>query len=200
MKKLIAIIALCIATYSAKAQELQMESITSFNYSIGIPVGNLSDFISKVSPLGFSIDYKRAITPNIYVGGEFGMNNFYEERSYQTYTEGTASISGIQTRYNTSIPITITADYIYTANNQFKPYFGIGLGTVYNYREIDLGLFNSTINTWFFTIKPEAGVIFNLNSFTGIKLGARYFQTFNTKDIDAYSYFAIDVGFVLMHF
>ncbi|MCF8715971.1 hypothetical protein JM658_14130 [Joostella atrarenae] len=201
MKNIFPIIAfISFISYSVQAQNIQLKSITEFNYSIGVPTGNLSDFISEVSPRGFSIAYKRAVAPNLYLGGEFGFNDFYEDFPYDTYTEGTASITGYQTRYNTSMPILLAADYIFQDNAKFKPYLGLGIGTIYNLREIDLGLFESSVDTWFFTIKPEAGIIFNINSYTGIKVGAKYYQTFDTKDIDAYSYFSFDIGFVLMHF
>ncbi|QLE00380.1 porin family protein [Galbibacter sp. BG1] len=200
MKKIATIIFLCSLGFGATAQEIQMKSITSLNYSIGVPTGNLNDFISRISGSGFSIDYKRMVAPNIYLGGEFGYNYFSEEKDYDTYTDETASISGIQTRYNTSVPITLTADYVFTDNSQFKPYIGLGIGTVYNNREVDLGLLTSAVDTWFFTLKPEAGIIYNLSSYTGIKVSSRYYQTFNNKDLDAHSYFAFDIGFVFMSF
>ncbi|MCM5661426.1 OmpW family outer membrane protein [Galbibacter mesophilus] len=200
MKKIITIIIFCLVSLSLTAQSIQMKSIASINYSVGVPTGNLNDFISRVSGSGFSLDYKRMVAPNIYLGGELGYNYFSEEKGYNTYTEGTASVSGFQTRYNASIPMTITADYVFTDNSKIKPYVGLGIGTIYNNREVDLGLFASTVDTWFFTIKPEAGIIYNLNSYTGIKFSSRYYQTFDSKDLDGYSYLAFDIGFVFMTF
>ena len=202
MKKFTIVIAGILATQSMLAQELNLnfKSLMSFNYSVAVPVGNLGDFISKTSPRGFSFEYKKALTPNFYIGGETGFNNFYEDLGNGTFEKGTASITGYQTRYNTSLPFLVTADYFYQENDKFKPYLSLGIGTIYDNREVDLGLLTDSADAWFFAIKPEVGVLFNINSFSGIKIGAKYYQTFDARDLDAYSYFSFNIGYVLMRF
>lgn len=44
------------------------------------------------------------------VGVDAGWNVFYEKKDYDTYTGGTESLSGIQYRYQNSVPLLASAD------------------------------------------------------------------------------------------
>jgi hypothetical protein len=51
-------------------------------------------------------------------------------------------------------------------------------------------------DAWHFSLRPEAGLMFDVNYRFAMKLNFRYVQGFNTKDLDGQNYLAIGLGFV----
>ena len=72
----------------------------SIQYVIGFGTGDLGSFISKASFRGAVFEYQRNINPNLSAGLEIGWNTFYEKKDYDTYTQETVSVSGLQYRYS----------------------------------------------------------------------------------------------------
>jgi outer membrane protein len=96
-------------------------------------------------------EYQYALTSQFVVGVAGGFNKF----SYDTYTEGTVSISGLQYRYTNSFPIVFTFDYFYDTEATLTPFAGFGLGTIYSDRRVDIGLFETKIQEWQFVFSPK---------------------------------------------
>ena len=156
---------------------------------------NQPDFIEAVHG-GVFFEYQYELTPQFSVGIAGGVNTFYERKSYDTYTEGTVSLSGLQYRYTNSFPILLTLDYYYDKEAIVTPFAGIGLGTIYSVRDIDMGLYRSETDAWQFGIQPEVGILYDMNERIDFKVAGKYFQGFTTSELDGQSFFSLNVGLV----
>ncbi|WP_224483831.1 OmpW family outer membrane protein [Robertkochia aurantiaca] len=197
MKSIIKIIVIPVFLILMTLSHLRaQEGYYGFNYSVGIPADGMSDYLSETGWGGASFEFRREIASHLALGFDIGFNNFYEELPYDTYTEGTVSITGLQNRKIFSLPITLTADYYFDFSDKFKAFAGLGVGTMYTDRETEFGLFVASDDVWFFVIKPELGLIFMVNDHNGIKFTGRYLKTFDTDVLDALSYATLDLGWV----
>lgn len=177
----------------------QDKSHFAIQYDMGFGTGDLGDFISKPSFRGASAQYKFAVKENILVGVEAAWNIFYEKKDYETYTLGTQSLSGIQYRYQNEVPILVVADYLFSTDKKLSPYIGLGVGTMYTERSVDINLYRFEISPWQFLLKPELGAMYGISDKTSLKLDAKYYYGFKTEDLDSQGYITVSVGFAF-HF
>jgi opacity protein-like surface antigen len=191
MKKILSLL-LLVALFSTAAVA---QSSFSIQYSLGFG-GSMNDYISSTSVRGATFEYKMYPSPNVSVGLDAGWNHFYERRAYSTYTDGTLSLSGVQFRYANAVPIFVTTSYYLKPGEKINPFIGVGVGTVFMSRYIDMGQYRVTEEAWHFALKPEVGVLVNLSPDMDLILGFRYNNAFDTSDTDAISYMMFNVGFV----
>ena len=168
---------------------------TSFQYQIGFGMGDLGDYISKTSFRGAVFDYQKNMTSNISVGLELAWNTFYEDMEYGTYTDGTVSLSGKQFRYSNMFPMLATVEYYFISEGQVKPYFNLGLGTMFTIRTTDMGTWRLEDKVWQFALKPELGLIYEAGLNTSLKLEAKYYTGFGSS-LETQSFLAISTGLV----
>lgn len=183
MKKLIAIAVLALALFAQSAYG-QQPGYLSFQYAMGFGAGDLGEYISAPSFRGALLEYRQPVNDNLLVGMDLGWNVFYEKMDYATYTVGTESLSGVQYRYQNEIPILVSADYLLSTENAFKPYVGLGIGTMYTERSTDMNLYRMEQNPWHFAVKPEVGFLYELSFSTSFKFGAKYYYGFKAGNLD----------------
>jgi len=171
------------------------QSSTSFQYTIGIPFSGLKDHTSVISGRGFTMEYQREVAPSVTVGINLAYSVFYEKKPYGSYDLGSATLTGNQYRYNNLFPMLVNAHYK-IGEGTVVPYVGLGIGTMYDLRNTDMGLYTIEENNWHFLISPEAGFIYNLSADMGLKLNAKYDNAFKTSELDALGNLNISVGFV----
>jgi opacity protein-like surface antigen len=186
----------CLAIIACTSMSQAQHNMFSLQYSIGFPSGSLSDYISETSFRGFGIDYKYVTPSNFAFGLDAGINTFYERKGYDTYTEETVTITGTQYHYTNSVPILASIAYYLAPDQMLNPYASLGIGTIYTRRDTDIGLYRSEINTWQFGLRPEIGIIYNFTPKFGVKVAGKYYQAFETNELGAQSYAALDVGLV----
>jgi outer membrane protein W len=192
MKKLIILFAiLMLGSFAARSQ-----GFAALHYDVGIPLGNTADAVGKVSFRGIGLDFRKVVTPGLAAGMSVGWQVFYEEKDYATYTDGNASLSGVQFSYLNAIPILLKADYIIGDDDaSMRPFVGIGVGTAYYERYVEMGLYSATIDTWQFALEPEAGLLYELSGTSYFFTAAKYMQSFKNSELDAQSYITLNVGF-----
>jgi hypothetical protein len=193
MKKIFFVLLLTgvIATTQVSAQE----SFYSIQYSIGFGMGDLKEFNESASFRGMGLEYRYMMQPAIGVGLETGYNLFYDRMDYATYTQGTQSLSGIQYRYTHAVPVLAAFDYYLKPDTQVNPFIGLGVGTLYTYRDLDMGMFTMESDVWQFALRPQIGAIITTPA-ADLIIGAKYFSGFKAKDTDGQQYFTINVGLV----
>jgi len=194
MKKIIFIISLCFITVGATVAQ----SNTTISYSVGFPVGDLSDFIQNVSWRGVSIDFRKMINPNIGVGFSTGWNVFYEDMGRDTYTIDNVSITGKQYRYSNHIPIYINPTYYFKPDGIVNPFVSLGIGTIYTLRNTDMNLYTYEQESWGFALAPEFGIQYSLAEGTGaaFTVSGKLNYGFKAGDINSdQSFFTLNVGF-----
>ena len=193
MKKIIALLIFC-SFMSMTSVFSQAENHFSIQYDMSFGTGDLGDYISAGSFRGASAQYRYAVTDNILVGMDAAWNVFYEKRDYDSYTSGTMTLSGVQYRYQNQVPLLVAADYVFMADKDFKPYIGLGIGTMYSERNTWMGIWVLEENPWQFAMKPEVGLLYNFSYGSALKLGVKYYTGFG-GDLGTQGYFTISAGF-----
>jgi hypothetical protein len=193
MKKIFFVVMLAgiITATHLKAQE----NLFSIQYSIGFATGDLKDFNNSASFRGMSFEYRYMMQPNMGVGLETGYNLFYDRLDYATYTQGTQSLSGIQYRYTHAVPVLAAFDYYLKPDTQFNPFVGLGLGTLYTSRDLDMGMFTMESDVWQFALRPQIGVLITTPS-ADLIVAAKYFSGFKANDTKGQQYFSLNIGLV----
>ncbi len=194
MKKII-IMALILATAAFVAPFASAQSFTSMQYTMGIPTGGLKNHVDKISWRGFTFEYQREVAPSVSVGVNFAWNTFYERKDYASYTRNNATLSGVQYRYDNLFPMLVNAHYTIGTGN-VVPYVGFGIGTMYDLRNTDMGIWSLEEDNWHLLMSPEAGFMFDVSPGTSLKLNAKYDYAFKIKKADAFGNLNISFGFV----
>lgn len=171
------------------------ENFYSIQYSVGFATGDLKDYNSSASFRGMSFEYRYMMQPAIGVGLETGYNLFYDKMDYATYTKGTISVSGIQYRYTHAVPVLAAFDYYLKPDTQFNPFVGLGIGTIYSYRDLDMGMYTQESDVWQFALRPQVGVLVT-TQFADLIVAAKYFNGFKANDTEGQQYFTINLGLV----
>jgi opacity protein-like surface antigen len=175
------------------------QSYTTVSYSIGFPVGSVGNFIGRPSFRGAAIDFRNLIQPNIGIGASVGWNVFYEELDYDTYTIDNVSLSGKQYRYSNHIPLLAGADYFLKPGEVFNPFIGLGVGTIYTRRDIEMNLYQIPLDAWNFALQPQIGLNYTLNDRSALTVMVKYFHGFAAGQIDGHqSYLSLNLGFTYM--
>jgi outer membrane protein W len=180
--------------------------LTGLTYSISIPTGNTSEYISKTSFAGLSIDLRKFYSHNASVGFLIGWSAFEEETS-ETISRYVGDISGEQSRLINSFPVMITTHYYLGEGRAFRPFIGIGVGMYYFYHQLEHILGNTLESTdsnlesnkWHFGVAPEVGFVYLLESVYAF-VNVRYNYAFSaeneiTKISTAQSYLTFNIGF-----
>ena len=172
--------------------------LTGLTYSISIPTGNTSDFISKTSFKGLSIDLRKFFSHNASIGFLVGWSAF-EEETNKTLSTIHGDVSGEQSRLINSFPVMITTDYYFGEGREFRPFIGIGVGMYYFYHQLEQVEQNLESSKWHFGIAPEAGFAYLLESIYAF-VNVRYNYVFSaenefTKISTSQSYLTFNIGF-----
>ncbi|MEK6477259.1 outer membrane beta-barrel protein [Catalinimonas sp. 4WD22] len=191
------IILTCLSLIASIQLGWAQQNMFSLQYSVGFPTSELNDYIGETSFRGLALDYTYLTSTNLSFGISGGVNTFYERKGYDTYNEGTASLTGTQYRYTNSFPIMASVGYFLNPAQTLTPYASLGIGTIYTLRDTRIGSYSTETDTWHFSLRPEIGIIYRLSSKLGFKLAGKYYQTFEADELPAQSYATLDMGIVL---
>ena len=194
MKKIL-ILTIMLAAGVFISPLVSAQSFTSLQYTMGIPTGGLKDHVDKISWRGFTFEYQREVAESVTVGCNFAWSTFYERKDYDSYTNNNATLSGVQYRYDNLFPMLINAHYT-IGTGTVIPYVGLGVGTMYDLRNTDMGTWTIEEDNWHFLMTPEAGFMFDVSPGTSLKLNAKYDYAFKIKDADAFGNLNISFGVV----
>ena len=91
--------------------------------------------------------------------------------------------------------------YYFTDNTTaVRPFAGLGIGTSWTERRLEVGQFASTISRWQFALAPEVGMYIPINDQFAFNVGARY--TYGTKAangrVPEIQSFTFNLGIILM--
>lgn len=202
MKKLF-IIAICLFGLSPllKAQLLNL------NYQISLPLGQTKNYTDKASFRGFDIEYHHFINEQFSLGLAVGWDVYYQNKDNYTGdfrfhgNDGIYTITGNQYRYINTVPILAIGRYYFTDNTTtVRPYAGIGVGTSWTEKRLEVGQFSSTISRWQFSFAPEVGMYIPVTDQFAFNAGVRY--TYGTKAahgrVPEMQAFTFNIGIILL--
>lgn len=176
----------------------------AMSWDITVPLGETSDYISDVSWLGFSMQWRQFINPNISLGGSFAWSvldsRSFETQSFSFQPDGAdrqinGDLSGEQFRYLNSFPILFETYYHMgdPYDSKVRPYGGLGIGVTPIEQRTEVGLVAITNTNWHFTLTPEVGAIFPLDA-VSIFVAASYNYALKVDDTINYTYLTFNVG------
>ena len=185
MKKLL-IIAICLFGLSPflKAQMLNL------NYQISVPLGDIKDFTDKGSFRGADLEYHQFLGDYFSIGGAIGWNVFYHNLDHHTNdfrfqgNNNIYTITGNQYRYINTVPLMAIGRYYFTDNTtSVRPFVGLGVGTRWTEKRLEVGQYSSTISRWI-----------------ALNFGARY--SYGTRAahgrVPEFQSFTFNIGLILM--
>ena len=201
MRKIkVLIIALFALTLTSTASDWS----TIFSYNVSFGTGNVSDYISRPSWLGFSLDFKAQEKSNLIWGFSFAWNSFYEKTGDIVYFSSDTrdgAISGTQLRYLNAFPMLVGAGYVFGKYySEIKPFVNLYLGTTYFSRQTDIGIYRFTNYAWGFTVAPELGLKVPTSRTSNFIVSGRWYNTFGANDSffsdeTNRGYITINIGF-----
>jgi len=172
--------------------------LTGLTYSISIPTGDTSDFISSTSFKGLSIDLRKFFSHNASIGFLVGWSTF-EEETNEAISTSIGTVTGEQNRLINSFPVMITTHYYFGEGREFRPFIGVGVGMYYFYQQLKQVEQNLESNKWHFGVAPEAGFVYLLESVYAL-VNVRYNYAFSAENeiikiSTAQSYLTFNIGF-----
>ena len=206
MKKsiLIFVISIFIGVCSISAQTyvdtqkyttIQTENLFFIDYTIGFPSGNLADFLDKTSFRGFSMDFRHMMGENYSLGISAGFQSYYDDMGIQDHIIDNAILHGSTYHYVYSVPLYVTAHYYLSEGDKFIIYGGLGVGTIYNDREVQVGSISINDKDWHFAMIPELGVMYKVNDYMGAQIRGTADYGFKSGDADSIIAYRLHLGF-----
>lgn len=188
-------IAAAIGLISANLASAQ-DSYFIARYQIGIPTSDTKGYIDQTSWAGLNLGYRWLPNRNITIGGDLGWQTFNKKDDFNTYTQGTSSISGVQYRYQNMFEFSAQSEVVLNDGGDFRPYIGLGVGGLYVRRVTSFGLYEVDQNPCQFMLKPGLGFTYYMNQGTALIVGTEFVAGFKDKDITGQSFMAINIGVI----
>jgi outer membrane protein len=117
---------------------------------------------------------------------------------YDTYSIESLSLTGVQYHYNNILPTLVSGEHTLNLESPLKPYVNLGIGTMYDIRTTDMGLWRVEERAWHFALTPEIGFLYELNPAAALKLCGKYYVGFAAGGLETQSYFALSAGSAFM--
>lgn len=179
------------------SQQMSYHDIVGLSWEMSFPTGN--NFLSKSSPAGGRLEFRRMVNQNFSAGLAFSWNSFSEYFSTRTYKndQGVAVTTDMVREIYTA-PITAIFHYYPTLSNRMvKPYVGLGIGGQYAEQNVYFNIYEINSNDWGFVVRPEIGTLVRFTPSWAALLTFSYnYSTNKNKAFDQNSLqqFAINLG------
>jgi len=194
MKTIFAVLLILLTTVSAYGQET-MPFIT---YTVGIPSGDLGDWISETSWYGFEVGSRVFPNDNYSYGFSTGWNLFSEKSTELEQVEGGA-VWGTRIREVRVFPLLVNAHYYFGGKRKTRPYVGLNTGVYFISQDTTLGAHYFGDSNAQFGLSPEIGVIAPVGDM-GLMLNVKYAYAFEGGATMPFSWFAVNLGFTFPDF
>ncbi|WP_075602862.1 outer membrane beta-barrel protein [Saccharicrinis aurantiacus] len=173
------------------------EKYSIVGYSMGFGTGDTNEFIDQSSFSGFQLEFGQYVLEDKFsVGIQSGFQSFYKELPKTTYPLENGAVTGKQYRYLSAVPILANGMfYPFGQETKVIPHVGLGVGTYYIDKQLDMGLTSLYTTTWHFGLAPQLGASFPINYKTSINLNAQYNMAVKTSDNPAENWLSVSVGF-----
>jgi hypothetical protein len=166
-------------------------------YSVGIPVGNFSDVVDKVSPRGWSASVLYGASDQLAIGLVAGFQDFYQKYPRTVLHEEGSDISAVISNSVQVIPVMAKAKYIFSKSGTIQPFGAIAAGVNFAKYDKYYGQFVDSYSKVGFAAQPEAGIHIPVGvaKKTGIELSAAYnIMPFKYNDAENLNHVSIRAG------
>ncbi len=173
------------------------DAIGVVTYDVSFPYGDMKDYISETSWRGFGLEGRWLVSPNFSLGLAWHWNTLSEKTSEMIeITNG--HVTGNQFRLLYGSPIMATVFWYPKSpldNPGFMPYFGLGAGTIYVKKRLEIGVVAFNESNWHLGLTPEAGIMIPVGYYTNFIAGARFNYAFESGDAPSYQWWTLSLGF-----
>ena len=178
----------------ALAGDVAAQSFARMMYSTGSPFGEMKDYISEASWLGFQFESGRFTRENLSFGVSLGWQVFHEKTDEPVQIADAAAAQGTQMRYINAFPL-MAQIQLHRANPRGGDlYIGINGGTYYIEKRTDVSVLSLIDDNWHLGFAPQAGIIFPLGYGRGYGIiDARYNYALEA-DGAAYNWWTFSIG------
>jgi outer membrane protein W len=178
----------------------QHNALSGITWNIGLPTGNMSNFLSKTSFGGFGFEMHNFLSDDFALGGSVSWN-YWSEMTGETIALQQGALSGTQIRYVNSIPLLLNATfYLGGRRDDLRPFLGLNAGAYYILQRLDMGVYSLDNDQWHFGLAPEFGFLYKTASDTYITASGRYNYAFaagtkiNGDAKNSVAYWGINIG------
>ncbi len=164
------------------------------SYNVAFPTGNTADYIEGTQWRGMGMEGRWFLSRNTSMGFAWDWNVLHDVVS-GTSEISNGAVTGTQVRTINAMPFLLTGHYYLQGASWMKGFAGLGVGTYFTKRNMNLGVFTAEESEWMFGLAPEIGVMipFDMGFFLSLKF--RYNYAFEAGDIPAQSFYGISIGF-----
>lgn len=162
-------------------------------YNTAVGLGSTHDFASDFSFLGFSFDWRAAITPSIWAGLSLDWQVLYAKENKTLEVKNTTLTGTLVTHLNV-FPMLATGHYYFmTDPRAVRPYGGLGLGAYSAEHRVDVGFWTLADTSWHFGFAPELGVVLPTGA-AGLVVATKFNYAFASGGWDEIMYVNFNVG------
>lgn len=181
--------------------------MVNLNYQISLPLGSVENFTDKATFRGFNLEYHHFLGEQISIGASVGWDVYYKDKGKVTGdfqfrgNDAIYTITGKQYRYINFVPMLAIGRYYFTdRNTAVRPYAGLGIGSSWAEKRLEVGQFASTISRWQFAMAPEIGMYIPVTEQIAFNVGARYYYATQAAHgrVPEIQQFSFNLGIILM--
>jgi hypothetical protein len=162
------------------ASAARAQSYASVSYEVSFPSGSTRDFIDNESWVGFTLEGRRFVRPQLTAGFLAGYYDFYRSTTEPLQFDN-GTVTGDTYRNLAAVPLLLTVDIFPTGGRRdggVLPFIGIGAGAYWIRQHLEIGTGYSREDSWHFGIMPEVGVAIPVRAGGFTTLMARYHYPF----------------------
>ncbi len=188
----------CCITLANIETRAQYRNLFLYNYSAGQAVGTLNEFVDKKYYDGFHIDLRHFFKEDYSIGFRIGWNNVKAVLDRQSFQTDKGTVSAIQTRYMSTLPVVLNAFYYPVKGKLLIPYAGGSLGLyVMDYQKW-FGSVEFKDKSFRPGISPEIGVLAPIKkSEIGVGAFARFnYVVYSHEEVKNLMY--LELGFIIL--
>ncbi len=175
-------------------------SLLSLSYVVSFPTASTANFLdNSVSYRGLGLEWDSPLgLDNLYWGLSLRWLYLRHNEDQGSLTVGNTTATGKIYRSIDSFPLAVHLKYPIMAASSSKilPFIGLGIGTIYGRRELDIGALTQDEFGWQFLMAPEVGTLykFSPNSPLHAFFNVRYDAGFGSDAINAISNLSLALG------
>jgi hypothetical protein len=171
---------------------LVAQQIMGISYNIGIPHGEMKDFINQTSYTGFGIEGRQFINEHAALGLTFNWSKFN-----QTFKDYSATNVHAEEHLVDTFPLLFNASYYFLNEpDAFRPFAGMNAG-VYFINSRRLGMETGVKDkSLYFGLAPETGFLLEMFYDLNLMVIARYNYAVKSAAARKYAYWTIHLTFV----
>jgi hypothetical protein len=193
-------LALLIVTTLATAAQAQY-GMGVVTYDVNFPAGDLKEYTDNESWRGLTIEGRKFFAPQISAGLSWSWRTFHENSDELIEFEGGAASGNQFRRFYVSPILAVFHFYLFDqySNARFLPFAGLGIGTYWIEKKLDMGVYIISDSNWHFGLMPEVGFMVPVGYSSHMIAAFHYDYAFGNNDAGPYDYWGFKIGATFSH-